>query len=117
MFVYNAKSGLFNKMTDFAHKLLSPETYECNLCKITYSDFGMRKEWQRYLSTLERPVEFLYKDELHEKHSIDDISLPAIFIKTGQHLELAADATSINACRTLADLQKLVNHILQSHMK
>ena len=31
VFVYNADSGLFNMVTDTAHKMLSPDTYECNL--------------------------------------------------------------------------------------
>ena len=36
IFIYNAKSGFVNEMVDFAHKIISPETYECNLHFITY---------------------------------------------------------------------------------
>ena len=41
LFVYNADTGLFNTVADAAHKILSPSTYSCNLCKVTYGDqFG-----------------------------------------------------------------------------
>ncbi len=43
VFVYNADSGLFNTVTGMAHKIFSPGTYECNLCALTYSTFGMRE--------------------------------------------------------------------------
>ena len=46
IFVYNADSGLFNTLTDIAHKTFAPETYSCNLCAITFGTFGMRTEWK-----------------------------------------------------------------------
>ena len=39
LFVYNAKSGIANVLVDISHKLLSPETYSCNLCVITHNTF------------------------------------------------------------------------------
>ena len=42
-FIYNAKSGLANSIFDLAHKLISPDTYECNLCKITHGAFTETK--------------------------------------------------------------------------
>ncbi|MBC7930780.1 MAG: hypothetical protein H7Z38_09495, partial [Rubrivivax sp.] len=55
VFVYNADSGLFNALTDIAHKAFSPATYQCNLCALTHSTFGMRKGWKRFLETLDTP--------------------------------------------------------------
>ena len=46
IFIYNAKSGLVNEMIDFAHKIVSPETYECNLCAISYNTFTKKKDGQ-----------------------------------------------------------------------
>ena len=108
VFVYNAKSGLFNKLTDFAHKIISPNTYACNLCAITHSEFGMRNEWKEFLDSIELPVVFLYQDGLSQQFGIDNVPLPAIFIKTGNQLELTIDATTINACRSIADLKQLI---------
>jgi hypothetical protein len=36
LFVYNADSGLAAALFDSAHKLLSPQTYACNLCALTH---------------------------------------------------------------------------------
>ena len=36
IFIYNAKSGFINELVDIPHKIISPETYDCNLCAITY---------------------------------------------------------------------------------
>jgi hypothetical protein len=36
LFVYNADSGLFNSIAEAAHKIVSPQTYRCDLCRITY---------------------------------------------------------------------------------
>ena len=46
IFIYNAKSGLVNELLDFAHKIISPETYNCNLCAITYGTFAMDKNYE-----------------------------------------------------------------------
>jgi len=42
--VNNAKNGVFNKAIDFAHKIVSPQTYECSLCSITYGNFTVYKK-------------------------------------------------------------------------
>ena len=108
VFAYNAKTGLFNAAADMAHKMFSPQTYQCNLCALTYSTFGMRKDWERFLATLERPLEFLHSDELKKLYGISDLPLPAIFEKEGGQLKLLIDADSINRCSTNADLKQLV---------
>ncbi len=112
VFVYNADSGLFNTLTDIAHKAFSPQTYQCNLCALTHSTFGMRKGWKRFLETLDRPFEFLHADELKARHGVSGIRLPAIFKREGERLELLISADSINACRTTDDLERLISERL-----
>jgi hypothetical protein len=116
VFVYNAESGLFNALTDAAHKALSPETYQCHLCALTYSAFGMRKGWKQFLETLERPAEFLHADEVVKHYGVSNVPLPAIFEKEGERLELLIDADSINSCRTIDDLQRLVKERLRKSL-
>lgn len=107
VFVYNAESGLFNSLADMAHKAFSPQTYQCQLCALTYSTFGMRESWKQFLKTLERRAEFLHADELKSLYNISGVKLPAVFKKEGASLSLLIDADSINACRTTDDLKKL----------
>ena len=107
VFVYNADAGLFNALTDAAHKLLSPATYRCNLCALTHHHLGMRRGWKEFTSALGTPVEFLHADELKER-GVVGVELPAVFREEGGQLELLINADEINACRTLEDLQRLV---------
>lgn len=109
VFVYNADSGLFNALIDFAHKTFSPQTYQCNLCAITYSMFGMKKDWQEFLKTLELPLEFLHKDELLKKYKIENPSLPAIYLKADHDLLLWITTEEINRCASLIDLQQRIS--------
>jgi hypothetical protein len=110
VFVYNADSGVFNALTDLAHKIFSPQTYPCNLCAITHSATGMRREWKRFLDTLDRPLEFLHADELKARYGVAGVPLPAIFERDGGALKVLAEADSINACRTIDDLKQLILH-------
>jgi hypothetical protein len=108
VFVYHADSGLFNALTDLAHKTFAPQMYQCHLCALTYSTFGMRRSWKRFLETLDRPFEFLHADELKRLYDVSDTPLPAIFKKEGTRLELLIDAQAINTCLTIDDLKKLI---------
>lgn len=109
VFVYNADSGLFNIVSDIAHKIFAPGTYSCNLCAITYGNFGMRTEWKEYLESLEADFEFLHRDELTEKYGRETLTLPAILLKSGGKLHEWISAEEINRCRSIADLKTLIS--------
>jgi len=108
LFVYNADSGLFNILTDIAHKIFAPQTYECNLCAITYGNFAMRAEWKEFLETLDHEMEFLHRDEFSGRYPGMPPELPAIFLKDGGLLEPMITAAEINACTSIADLKALI---------
>ena len=108
VFVYNADSGLFNAVADAAHKIFSPRTYQCNLCALTHSALGMRREWRRFLEGLGVPLEFLHADEWRARYGAAGVPLPAVFRRDGDGVEMFLDAGAINACRTGEDLQRLI---------
>jgi hypothetical protein len=108
VFVYNAESGLFNALSDIAHKIFSPQTYACNLCALTHSNLGMRQEWKEFIETLEVPAEFLHADELKQVYKIEDVPLPAIFRRAEGRLELLIESTAINSCQSMSDLKRLI---------
>lgn len=110
IFVYNADSGVFNLLSDIAHKMISPQTYACNLCAITHSNFGMRKEWKEYLDSLKKPLEFLHADEFKEKYPLKKANLPAIFIEENDSLKQIADSEQINHSRSIQDLRIIIEN-------
>ncbi len=112
IFVYNADSGVFNLLSDIAHKMFSPQTYACRLCAITHSNFGMKKEWKAYLDTLPYPLEFLHTDEFKNKYKPEKVNLPAIFIHENGSLKQIADAEEINKSKSIEDLKLIINNEL-----
>lgn len=110
VFVYNADSGAFNLLTDIAHKMFSPQTYSCNLCALTHSNFGMRKEWRDYLAALGKPLKFFHADEFKDKYPSETANLPAIFIEENGSLKQLADSEQINCSRSVQDLKSLIEN-------
>lgn len=105
VFVYNADSGAFNLLADIAHKIFSPATYSCNLCALTHSNFGMKKQWKNFLESLDAEMEFLHADEFKDKYNLQEVALPAIYKQDGDgNLEIMIDAPAINNCESLDDL-------------
>lgn len=107
VFVYNADSGVFNTLTDIAHKIMSPDTYECNLCNLTHGYFKARDEWVGFLSDLNVEIEFLHRDEYIKKYkTIADY--PAVFIKDDKELKLWIDKGTINSMASTEELMQMI---------
>ncbi len=79
IFVYNAKSGGLNAVLDYVHKMVSPDTYDCNLCKLTYDNFGQIKKWNDFLTSSNISVDYYYKDHLIQIGMDPEMELPAVF--------------------------------------
>ena len=110
IFVYNGNAGLFNMMSDYAHKIISPETYECNLCALTYGNLGMKQKWKKFISTLEYEVRFLHKDEFEKEYDIQT-SLPSVFYEEKNNLKEVITSSELNDVKSLDDLIVLVKSI------
>ncbi|AKD05146.1 hypothetical protein POKO110462_14300 [Pontibacter korlensis] len=111
LFVYNAKTGFFNKLTDLTHKIVSPGTYPCSLCALTYGKFNMFEEWAEYIENLPLEVEFQYKDEWQHRDVYDQY--PLVALQREQKLEVLLRAEELNAMKTLEELKNRLNEVLQ----
>ncbi|MGB0711992.1 MAG: hypothetical protein ACPGUC_00390 [Gammaproteobacteria bacterium] len=103
--VYNADSGVFNTLADIGHKLVSPETYSCDLCAVTHGAFRMREQWKRFTGSLELPTEYLHRDQFRRSYPAMDTALPAVFVRRGSELSLCLDAAAL---AELADVSALI---------
>ena len=68
LFVYNADGGRLAGLKDLFHKILSPATYPCSLCAVTYGAASILPEWQQFIKALPLPVEFWHRDEFVEAY-------------------------------------------------
>ena len=114
LFVYNADTGLFSVVTDYAHKILSPKTYPCNLCALTYGNMGMNKKWKEFIAALKVPIEFLHRDEFVKLHDMPDTELPAAFVKKGESITMLIPSDEINECTSVDALIALVTEKVET---
>lgn len=106
IFVYNADSSVFAAATDFVKKIVTPEKYDCNLCKVTYRALKMQNAWKEYLEKLPQRKTFLHRDEFITKYPNHKEVLPAILIKNNPDdiPEALFTASEINTTKTVQDL-------------
>ncbi len=112
VFVYAADSGRWNALLDLAHKTLRPESYECNLCKLTYGPLGMKKEWKRFLDQLPLRTDFLHRDEFARRAPDLAVALPALLLEEGGTRRVLLDGAAIAACPDLPTLEAAVRAAL-----
>lgn len=91
LFIYNANSGKINGYLDALHKVVSPKTYSCNLCDITYGVFTENKAWKKFREESAIAMEFLHRDEFQRKYASKfgyKFSFPIILELTNNDLEV-----------------------------
>lgn len=109
LFVYNANSSLFAQLMDYAHKVISPETYQCNLCKLTFGNLGMKREWKEFIQKFPYKVAFLHKDQFMKKYpDFANTTFPAAFVdQNGRTIQLLT-SQEITTKNTLKELENMI---------
>ena len=109
IFVYNADSSVFAQVSDAVKKIAAPDTYQCNLCRITYGAVSMKDEWKAFLDTLPFEKEFLHRDEFGKKYpELKSTKLPTIFISQNNTLSPLVSADDINMQKNIKNLKGLL---------
>ena len=114
IFIYNSKSGFINEITDLAHKMISPETYPCDLITLTYDTFAMKQEWSNYIDRLPMKTVFMYKDKLTE-NVMKNMELPAVFLLKNDSLINVLSEKEFNSIDDLEGLISKIGQILEEH--
>ncbi len=111
IFIYNANSGKHNAVFDMVHKILSPTTYNCNLCDITFGLFKENKSWKKFRKASNTPTEFLYKDEYTKMYASKfgyKITFPIVLAETDYALEVFINTDELNSLEMVEDLMQLI---------
>jgi len=112
LFVYNADSGLFNALADIGHKIFSPQTYDCRLCGLTHGVLTEHKAWRAFVEGLPVACTFLHRDEFHRRYpSAGTPALPAVFRLLSDGPVVCVDASTLNACSSLEQLQTAIRRL------
>ena len=110
IFVYNASDDFLSVGFDFFHKIISPQTYQCSLCKITYGNISMKNQWRDYIQDLDYDVEFLYKNNFSQYHpNLQLIDVPSAFTSDGRVYTQIISKKEFNSLSDLDALIELIN--------
>lgn len=111
IFVYNADSGLRNMIMDSAHKIFSPDTYECSLCDITYGAFTENSIWKNFRKETDLQMEFLHKDEFEKAYASKfgyKFTFPIVLAETNGGLEVIVKTEELNGIENAEGLIELI---------
>ncbi len=111
IFVYNADSGFINTLIDIGHKAISPQTYQCNLCDLTFGLLKERKQWKKFREESKTEMEFLHKDEFEQKYG-QKFEYPLI-LKDDKDLSVMISKVQLNEIKTLDKLIYKVNSLVE----
>ena len=117
LFVYNANSGFRNIILDGAHKVLSPGTYNCSLCELTFGVIAEHTVWKRYRKRSELPMKFLHKDEFTKAYAskfIPRFTFPIVLAETADGLEVFIRTSELNGMEDADELIRLIDERAQS---
>ena len=67
IFIYNANRGYLQAAIDWAHKIVSLQIYDCDLCSLTYGHAGKYSSWNKFLKSINIKKSFIYKDQAKDK--------------------------------------------------
>ncbi|MEX0363416.1 MAG: GTPase [Allomuricauda sp.] len=111
VFVYNANSGTRNSILDSMHKVLSPSTYQCSLCDITFGIVSENKEWKKFREESDLQMDFLHKDEFTQQignHVTAKYSLPIVLVKENEGLRVLVETEELNQLESAKNLIDLI---------
>lgn len=116
IFVYNADSGLINALNDGILKILSPSTYDCKLCGLTFGVMSMKSKWKEFIEGLELPVEFLHRDEFNDRYELQDAEFPSVFIQEGNDMRELVSREEFEAINSLDELMDRLKSKLEKNI-
>jgi hypothetical protein len=117
IFVYNAKGDVFSKAIDFAHKIISPKTYSCVLCALTYGDFMIKSQWNAYLESLDYNKVFYHKEDWEQSSAYIETALPVILFQKGEaeEPEILLSKQEMSQSKDLSGLIKQMKEKLKKY--
>jgi hypothetical protein len=105
IFVYNANAGIAASIMDSIHKTLSPATYPCSLCAITYGAVRMKPRWKAWLKAQPFDSVFHHRPDFRAAYPDADVDLPVILIEREGKLEKLVAATEF---KNASNVDKLI---------
>ena len=108
IFVYNADSGLLSALNDGILKIVSPSTYQCRLCSLTFGVVRMKSRWKEFIESLDVPAEFLHRDEFMDRYDLPDAEFPSVYIRRGDEMSVLISKEEMENTDSLEGLMEML---------
>jgi hypothetical protein len=108
VFVYNANAGIAAGIMDSIHKTLSPATYPCSLCAITYGAVRMNPRWKAWLKAQPFDSVFYHRPDFRPAYPDVDVDLPVILIERDSALKTLVATDEFRGTPTVDALIELI---------
>lgn len=112
LFIYNANAGIAAGILDSIHKTVSPSTYPCSLCAITYGAVRMDPQWKAWLKAQPFESVFFHRPDFRAAYPDVVADLPAIFRQRDGSLEILVGADEFGGAATVDKLIALIEQRL-----
>ncbi len=110
IFAYNADSGFLEALKDGMRKVVSPSTYPCRLCALTYGLATMRPRWRSFVEGAGCPGGVPPQGRVPRALQRGGVPLG---IHRGGELEIFIGSDEMYATEILDDLMALVGERLE----
>lgn len=107
IFVYNAKTDPMSAIVDYAHKVINPSTYKCELCALTHHNLGERSAWKNFRKSVNADFQFMYIRGFERKFNLL-LTYPVIIEDTSEGFVTVMDK---DALQKTASVEELINQL------
>jgi hypothetical protein len=95
---------------DSVHKIVSPSTYNCQLCAVTYGLTSMRRDWRVFLDGLGMELVFHHRPDFRQAFpQAADWPLPLVAVEEGGRLRELVSAADFAGIPDLPSLVQVVS--------
>ena len=118
LFIYNVNSGKTNGFLDALHKVVSPKTYNCNLCGITYGIFNEDNSWKNFREASDLQMKFLHLDEFRKRYASKfgyKFTFPIVLSVNQNELEIFISTEELNSLKNAEELIQVITNRQKSN--
>lgn len=113
LFIYNANSEKKSGILDALHKAVSPKTYNCNLCGITYGILAEDKTWKNFREASDLQMEFLHLNEFKKAYASKfgyKFTFPIVLSANQNGLEIFISTEELNSLKNADELIQIITN-------
>lgn len=104
LLVYNAEEDAFSRWIGFAHKIVRPSTYRCELCALTYGWVNERESWKKFRNQTKMDIDFAYLSEFRSQFGNIENEAPLALMNDGKGWRLVLEKRDFQSIKSVEDL-------------